>query len=47
MSPWWELLHQRYFANLREQIDPQVFERVWQEERNMSLEEALAYALET
>ena len=47
LEPWWEVMHQRYFASLGEQIDPQAFERAWQEGRNMSLEEALAYALET
>jgi len=47
MLPGLEALHQRYFARLREQIDPQTFARAWQEGRNMSLEEAIAYALET
>jgi predicted ATPase/class 3 adenylate cyclase len=46
-SPWWETMHQRYFTSLREQIDLQAFERAWHEGRNMSLDEALAYALET
>lgn len=47
LVPGWEAMHQRYFAHLREQLDPQVFERVFQEGRNMGLEEALAYAIET
>ena len=47
MLPGLEALHRRYITRLREQIDPQAFERAWQEGRNMSLEEALAYALET
>jgi tetratricopeptide (TPR) repeat protein len=46
LLPGWETLHQRYLAFLREQIDPQVFEHAFQEGRSMSLDEALAYALE-
>jgi tetratricopeptide (TPR) repeat protein len=45
--PELEMLSKRYLDEMGAQIDPQIFDRAWQEGRNMGLEEALAYALET
>jgi hypothetical protein len=45
-EPAMKIIHRRYLAALRQEMDPAELERAWQEGQGMSLEEALRAGLE-